>query len=146
MSKTEIVELAVLCLVYKDDEILVQDRQKDDWNGIVLPGGHLEKEESFVMAVKREIKEETNLDIYNPKLVGIKQHHTNEGHRYLVLLFKTNEFAGELKSSDEGEVMWVKRKDLDKLSLVADFHEFLEVFESDELQEFIYEGNDIIRY
>lgn len=137
MEYIEKCELTTLCLVYDEDKILVQNRLKEDWKGIVLPGGHVDKEESFVEAIIREIKEETNLDIYNPKLVGIKQFQ-EKGYRYITFLFKTNEFEGNLKSSDEGEVMWVKRSNLQDLDLVEDFIDLLSVFEDDDKQEFMY--------
>lgn len=138
MSYLELCEITTLCLIYDGDKILVQNRNKSDWNGIVLPGGHVEKKESFKDAIIREIKEETNLDIYNPKLVGVKQFQTEKDHRYVVFLFKTNEFEGKLQSSDEGEVMWVNRDDLTNMNLVEDFMDLLEVFENENLHEFIY--------
>ena len=73
MNKTENVELTVLCLITAGDKVLLQNRVKNDWKGYTLPGGHVEKGESFVDAVIREMKEETGLDIHNPKLVGVKQ-------------------------------------------------------------------------
>ena len=73
MARTEQVELTCLCLVNRGDEILLQNRIKKDWQGYTLPGGHIEPGESFVDGVIREMKEETGLDIANPKLCGIKQ-------------------------------------------------------------------------
>lgn len=43
MSRTENVELTTLCLIYKEDKILLQNRVKKDWKGYALPGGHIEK-------------------------------------------------------------------------------------------------------
>ena len=73
MKRTENVELTVLCLIHKDNRYLLQDRIKEDWKGLTLPGGHIEKGESIVDAVIREMKEETGLTIHNPKLCGVKQ-------------------------------------------------------------------------
>ena len=56
MSKTENVELTVLCLIEDGDKILLQNRIKKDWRGYTLPGGHVEPGESFVDAVIREMK------------------------------------------------------------------------------------------
>ena len=95
MAKTESVELTVLCLIQDGDRVLLQNRVKKDWKGYTLPGGHVEPGESFVDAVKREMKEETGLDIINPRLTGIKQFPIENG-RYIVLLFKTEQFSGEL--------------------------------------------------
>ncbi len=141
MDRTEKVELTVLCMIYKDNKLLLQERRKEDWQGLTFPGGHVEKEESFVQAVIREMKEETGLDIELPKLCGVKQFHTDSKIRYIVLLFKTDQFSGELISSDEGKMLWIDRSDLPKLNTVADFAELLEVFDSDRYQEFMYERN-----
>lgn len=137
MDRTEKTELAVLCLIFRGDEILVQDRVKQDWKGCTLPGGHVEKGEAVVRAVIREMKEETGYDIQHPKLCGIKQFPIENG-RYLVFLFKTDEFTGELQSSEEGKMYWVKRRDLHGLNLVEDFEELLSVFDRDDLTEFQY--------
>lgn len=137
MARTEQVELTCLCLIYKEDKILLQNRIKKDWKGYTLPGGHIEPGESFVDAVIREMKEETGLDIRNPKLCGIKQFPI-EGGRYLVVLYKTDEFEGELVSSEEGQMEWVCRKDLDKVNTVSDLEELFQVMENDNLSEFQY--------
>lgn len=64
--------MTVLCLIEDGDKILLQNRAKKDWQGYVLPGGHVEPGESFVDAVIREMKEETGLTILEPRLVGVK--------------------------------------------------------------------------
>ncbi|MGL4798819.1 MAG: 8-oxo-dGTP diphosphatase [Cellulosilyticaceae bacterium] len=137
MKRTEDVELAVLCMIYDEDKILLQNRIKKDWKGYTLPGGHVESGESFVDATIREMKEETGLDIINPALCGIKQFPIENG-RYIVFLFKTNQFSGTLVSSDEGEMEWVERKDINKLSVVNDFGDLLKVIDDDKLTEFQY--------
>ena len=137
MARTEQVELTCLCLITRSDEILLQNRIKKDWQGYTLPGGHIESGESFVDAVVREMKEETGLDIYNPKLCGIKQFPI-DGGRYIVLLFKTEEFSGELASSEEGQMEWIGRSDLDKINTVSDLMELLYVMEDDKMTEFQY--------
>lgn len=137
MHKTENVELTVLCLITDGDKVLLQNRVKNDWKGYALPGGHVEEGESFVDAVIREMKEETGLVVHNPKLVGVKQFPIDNG-RYIVFLFKTAEFSGELYSSDEGTMEWVSRNDLKKVNAVDDLEELLNVMDSDELTEFQY--------
>jgi ADP-ribose pyrophosphatase len=137
MSRFENVELTTLCMVYHKDLILLQNRTKKDWQGYTFPGGHVEAQESFVDAVIREVKEETGLDIFHPILCGIKQFPIQNG-RYIVLLFKTNQFHGSLTSSLEGEMKWVDRHDLSSLPLVDDFMELLRVFDDPHIQEFQY--------
>ena len=107
MGRTENVELTVLCLVEDGNKILLQNRTKNDWKGYTLPGGHVESGESFVDAVIHEMKEETGLDIKNPRLAGVKQFPTKDG-RYVVLLFRATEYSGTVVSSDEGQMEWVE--------------------------------------
>lgn len=138
MANSEKTILTALCMVYDGEKILLQDRVKKDWQGCTLPGGHVEKEESFVKAIIREIKEETGLTIYNPRLCGIKQFQTDDKERYVVLLFKTNEFDGTLCSSVEGEMVWVNRSDLKNIRVANGFFDTLKIFDDEKLTELFY--------
>ena len=135
--RTEKVELTVLCLIQDGNRILLQNRIKKDWKGYTLPGGHVEPGESFVDAVKREMKEETGLEIINPKLAGIKQFPIDDG-RYIVLLFKVVDFTGEVISSEEGQMEWVDRSNLSEIETVNDLEQLLEVIDNPKLTEFQY--------
>lgn len=135
--RTEQVELTVLCLIHKDDSYLLQDRVKNDWKGYTLPGGHIEPGESIVEAVIREMKEETGLTIKNPRLCGVKQFPI-DGGRYIVFLFETDQFEGELADSEESKMHWIKDSDLSNVNLVNDFEELIEVMLNDSLTEFQY--------
>ena len=137
IMRTEQVELTVLCLIHKDDSYLLQDRIKKDWKGFTLPGGHIEPGESIVDAVVREMKEETGLMIKSPRLCGVKQFPI-KGGRYIVFLFETDQFEGELADSDEGKMHWVKISELSNVNLVSDFEELIEVMISESLTEFQY--------
>ena len=143
MGRTENVELTVLCLIQDGDKILLQNRLKKDWQGYTLPGGHVEPGESFVAAVIREMKEETGLTILDPRLVGVKQFPIENG-RYVVLLFKATKWVGNLVSSDEGQMEWIKYEDLSTVNIVDDLNNLLKVMNSQELTEFQYlvSGNE----
>ena len=146
MKRTETVELTVLCLIRRGDEYLLQDRVKKDWKGFTLPGGHVEPGESIVDAVVREMKEETGLTVEHPKLCGVKQFpisgESGENGRYLVFLFVADKFSGEIVSSEEGTMHWVKKEDLPKVNLVNDFKELLDVMLDENLSEFQYVVED----
>ena len=56
-----------------------------------------------------------------------------------MLLFKTNEFEGELCSSEEGEVFWAERKNLSSYETVDDFYELKKVFDDENINELMFE-------
>ena len=136
MAKVERVVLTNMCMVCQGDKILVQERVDPHWSGICFPGGHVEEGESFVESVKREVFEETGLEIVAPMLCGVKQWTQRNGeYRYIVFFYKTNQFKGEIKDSKEGRVFWIDRKDLTNFTLADGFESMIEVFEREDLSE-----------
>lgn len=141
MERTETVELTNLCMIRRGSRVLVQDRKSKIWPGVAFPGGHVEKGESFTDAVIREVQEETGLTIFSPRLCGIKDW-CEDGVRYIVLLYRAEQFTGTLRSSDEGEVWWAELADLPMLDLASsDMLDLLRIFEEDDLSEFFYRQN-----
>ena len=138
MAQTENCILTNMCLIYRNDEILMQKREKKDWPGFTLPGGHVEKGENLNDAIIREVYEETGLMIKNPILCGIEEFKTKDEDRYFIFFYKTNEFSGELRDSDEGKVFWIKQKDLNKKDMSMDIDLILEVINNDKLSELVY--------
>lgn len=139
MRKLEQVKLTNMCLVYKDDEVLVQMRTKKDWPGLTFPGGHVEKGECLHDAIIREVYEETGLTLLHPILCGIEEFKVeNEEERYLIFFYKCNEFEGEIKDSSEGEVFWIKRQEIENYELSLDLLEILKVIEDDSVSELHY--------
>lgn len=136
MARTEPAIFTNMCMIRDGSKILVQRRKDPNWPGVTFPGGHVEKGESFVQSTVREIKEETGLDIADLRLCGVKHFTQKDGeYRYIVFFYRTDTFSGELVSSDEGEVFWIERKDLEKYQLANGFLEMLDVFEREEVSE-----------
>ena len=138
MARMEQAIFCNMCMIRDGEKVLVLDQKKPDWPGITFPGGHVEKEESFVDAIIREVYEETGLTISSPLLCGTKQFQTDEGARYVVFFYEASQFSGQLKSSSEGEVFWIDRKDLANYPLAPDMLAMVEVMESPQLSEFYY--------
>lgn len=138
MSRTEKTEFTNMCMVYDGDRVLVQDKISKSWGGIMLPGGHVEPYEDFTDAVIREVYEETGLTISSPRLCGIKDWYNDDGSRYVVLLYKTEKFSGELKSSDEGEVFWVTFDEFKTMPIAHGMDKMIEVFLNDDISEMCY--------
>lgn len=145
MSRETATILTNMCMIYDNQgRVLVQDKVGSNWCGITFPGGHVEAEESIVDSTIREIKEETGLDISDLKICGIKDWTYAQGSRYVVFLYKTNKFSGQLQPSKEGPVYWVDLKELKHLKLAPSMATMLEVFLRDDVSEhFIYQENGV---
>ena len=75
------------------------------------------------------------MTIKSPKLVGMKHWYTTDDERYLVFLYRTSDFEGDLRSTEEGEVRWVAREKVVHMDLAYDMLNLLRVFEEDNLSE-----------
>ena len=143
MSRTTPTILTNLCMVedLENGKVVLQYRSPErykKWSGYAFPGGHIEEGESLAESVIREVYEETGLTIADPKLVAVKDWEPEEGGRYIVFCYKATEFKGQLRSSDEGEVSWVEKDQLEKLDLSYDMLPLLEVMEDPDLSEYYY--------
>ncbi len=71
------------------------------------------------------------------RMARVKQFPIPDG-RYLVFLFCTDQYEGDLISSREGNMYWIRKEELSSVNLVDDFEELLEVMLNDNLNEFQY--------
>ncbi len=142
MARDEKVILTNMCMVRdKDGRVLVQDRRDPDFPGIIFPGGHLERGESAYASVVREVYEETGIKVKNPSLCGIKEFYTSGGARYIVFLYKADEFEGEVRSSEEGEAFWVQREKLFDYKTAETLDWLVRIFEGNEPKELWFDGS-----
>lgn len=137
-DRSEAVELTNMCMISDGTKILVEDRRNPAWPGVTFPGGHVEPGESFNHAMIREIREETGLLIRNPRLCGIKQFPRRDGKRYIVLLYRADEYEGRIESSREGRIFWIERSSMGDYTLPENFAEMMQVFENSSLSEIDY--------
>ena len=124
------ITLTNMCLIINDkNEILFQNRLKNDWPGLNLPGGHVEVNESINDSVIREIKEETNLTLIDLEFVNYFEWiNTKTSNREIVFLFKSNNFKGEIINSLEGKLCWLKIEDLKDKTLSLDLDKILKFY------------------
>ena len=90
------VVVGAIILNDKDEIFLARSKKwKDRW---VVPGGHLKFGETLEQAVRREIKEETYLEVSDIKLIDVKESiFSEEYHKRKHLVFI--DFSCKAKSS-----------------------------------------------
>ena len=80
---------AGVLLFYKKDLMIVQPTYNPGW---IIPGGTVEFEESPLEAVRREVKEETNIDVQITHLLAVDYvHNLDVKGEYLQFLFAAKE-------------------------------------------------------
>ena len=66
-----IIHVSCVILNQQNEILLVRERKAASYGKYNLPGGHLEISEKIADGVKREVKEEVNLEVEPEYLVGI---------------------------------------------------------------------------
>lgn len=127
-------------MIKRDHQILVLNRNDPVWPGLTFPGGHVEPHKSFHDSVIREVKEETGLTIFSPKLVGVKQFYDQNQERYIVFFYVTNKFTGQVKESNEGTLSWMTKEELLKHQLAYNFDRDLPIYFDAQLSEHLLDG------
>ena len=116
------MKISTLCYIRNRHQTLMLHRIKkkndihqDKWNGL---GGKLITGESPEECIKREVLEESGLIIKDPKLHGIITFPKFDGFDdWLVFVYSSYKFEGELIDSDEGELEWINNDVLFDLNL-----------------------------
>jgi 8-oxo-dGTP diphosphatase len=129
------VKLTTLCYIEKDDKYLMLHRIKkendlnhDKWIGI---GGKFEADETPEECLLREAKEETGYTLTDYRFRGIITFLSDEWESEYMHLFTATGFTGEPVPCDEGELVWVPKKDLETLTLWEGDKIFLELLQED---------------
>lgn len=120
----------------KNNKVLVLDKKKKyGWEGLTFPGGKVEENESFENSVIREAKEETNLDIKNPELIGIITwtftNDEDEFQKDVGLLYQTKNFSGKLiEDNREGKLFWKDYEEFKKMNNMSEsMPEILKIYD-----------------
>ncbi len=128
----KIILTTMTMLENEKGEILVENRVKSDWPGLTFPGGHVEDNEDIIQGAIREFFEETGLTLLDIKNVGyIEWNVIEENTRHLSILFKAHKYQGDIHSSKEGKVFFIKKKDINNYPLSNDFDKILKIMFKD---------------
>lgn len=89
-----------------------------------LPAGRIQHNETDLEAARRELKEETGLFVKAENLVKLATTYQAEikqkdsSRKFTMVVFKTNEFSGQLQDSDETQPVWINVQELNGLNLL----------------------------
>ncbi|MFA7286568.1 MAG: NUDIX domain-containing protein [Patescibacteria group bacterium] len=116
-SKHPKVGLGII-IVNSEGRILIGKRIGSHAQKYSIPGGHLEMGETFEEGAIREVKEETNLNIVEPKVIAITNNletFKEEGEHYISVILLARKYTGELINMEPDkceELIWVDPKNL----------------------------------
>ncbi len=112
--------VGVGAVVVRDGRALIVRRahepRKGEWS---LPGGHLDLGESLIDAVRREVKEETGLDVHPGPIIEAfdRVHRDPDGrirYHFVIVDYVCEAPTGEAVAGDDAEaVAWVTASELD---------------------------------
>ena len=130
--------------------VLVQHRlpkATNPWCGLTFPGGHVEAGESITASMVREIREETGLTVSNLRMCGVVEWETigeradgspaevEANSKYIVFMFRTSTYSGDLNSSAEGRMEWMTLDEMRKGGLAPHMEEYIRVLLEDDVPQ-----------
>ncbi len=116
--------LGVGALVFRGSRILMAQRGKEPLKGLwSLPGGLVETGESLADAIRREMREETGLEVQPVRVLEIFERIMRDSagapeYHYVLIDYICRVTGGTLGAADDVcQVEWVDREDLSKLEI-----------------------------
>ncbi len=115
-------EITVGAVIFNSDNKLLLCKSHKWQNQYVIPGGHIESGEPMEVALKREIREETGLEIYDIRLIGIKESIYSptfyEKKHFIFLDYLCKTATHEVRLNDEAEeYAWIDIDDMGNYEL-----------------------------
>jgi 8-oxo-dGTP diphosphatase len=113
---TDLPQVAVGAVAVRDNSLLMVKRAQEPARGLwSIPGGRLQRGEYLADAVRREVKEETGLDVDVGDLLGLFEV-VGDPH-YVILDYLASPLDGSEPSTgdDVSEVRWVPLNEIANL-------------------------------
>lgn len=112
------IKACVGVMIFKDGKILLGKRKGSHGAGeYSIPGGNMEFGESFEECIRREVKEETDLEIKNIEFLSLANIFRHENRQDMLGSFKSDWSNGEVKLTEPEKCEGWDWYDLDNLPL-----------------------------
>ena len=117
---------AVGAVIIQNGAILLVQRAVEPGVGLwAVPGGRVDRGESWQEAVRREVLEETGLDVDVGGVAWVGEV-IGDDHHFAIVDFFGTVIGGELRAgSDAADVRWVPLLDAPKLPMPESMHSLL---------------------
>ena len=145
------MKLTTLCYIEQDEKYLMLHRVKkendlnhDKWIGV---GGKLEDGETPEECLLREVQEETGYTLTQYRLRGIITFLSDEWESETMYLYTATGFTGTQCTCDEGDLVWVPKKEIESLKLWEGDKIFFRLLEEDKgvfSLKLRYEGDTLV--
>lgn len=145
------MKLTTLCYIEQDEKYLMLHRVKkendlnhDKWIGV---GGKLEDGETPEECLLREVQEETGYTLTQYRLRGIITFLSDEWESETMYLYTATGFTGTQCTCDEGNLVWVPKKEIESLKLWEGDKIFFRLLEEDKgvfSLKLRYEGDTLV--
>lgn len=97
--------VGVAAIIKKDKKVLLALRKSPHGNGTWgFPGGHLEMGESFEECIRRELKEETNLEIDEVEFGAVTNDVFSLDKHYITIFMVCDYMGGEVRNMEVEKV------------------------------------------
>ena len=123
--------VGVVAVIICKRKILLEKRKGEPGKGKwTIPGGLVELGERAEQTVIREVKEETNLTVNQPKLIDVVSNIIVDENRrtkyhFIIVDYFVKLKGGKMKAADDAaELRWVTFEELAKYDLTRSFREF----------------------
>ncbi len=107
---------ATICLIRRDNRLLLQRKAAGRFGGgrWNAPGGKLRPGESRRDCAVREVLEETGLEVLDSRPQGKFEEYFGDGEEpaWIVHVFTSSRFSGELQANGEGHLRWFSERRL----------------------------------
>ncbi len=125
--------VGVGAIILEGDRILLEKRKnspgKGKWS---IPGGLVNLGETAEEAVVREVKEETGLEVYDPRLVDVVSYISLDEknavlyHYVIIDYFLTSKGGKPNAASDAEDLKWVSFHEVEQYNLTESFRRFFQ--------------------